>query len=218
MTGNEMFTGIIEARGLITSIEPANRFFRIMIMTEMDLSDVKVGDSIAVDGVCLTVTSLKAPAKSFTADVSPESMRVTTLESLRSGSEVNLEKALRLGSRLGGHLVSGHVDRVGVIIENRSVGQGFLLGFQVDSCRYVVEKGSVAINGVSLTVNKVEGNRFWVMIIPHTANLTGLTQKNINDKVNVEYDIIGKYIEKFVSPGEGKGGVTEKTLRDYGFM
>ncbi len=213
-----MFTGIIEARGSIAAIEPANRFFRITIRTEMDLGDVKLGDSIAVDGVCLTVTGLKAPAQSFAADVSPESMRVTTLESLRSGSEVNLEKALTLGSRLGGHLVSGHVDCVGSMIENRSVGQGLLMGFQVDSGRYVVEKGSVAINGVSLTVNKVDGNRFWVMIIPHTANLTGLTQKNINDKVNIEYDIVGKYIEKFMSPVSGNGGVTEKTLRDYGFM
>ena len=213
-----MFTGIIEARGSISSIEPANRFFRITIKSGLNLTDVKLGDSIAVDGVCLTVTGLKTSAQSFTADISPESMRVTTLESLRSGSEVNLEKALTLGSRLGGHLVSGHVDCVGNMIENRSVGQGFLLGFQVDSGRYVVEKGSVAINGVSLTVNKVDGNRFWVMIIPHTANLTGLTQKNINDKVNVEYDIVGKYIEKFVSPGSAKGGVTEKTLKDYGFM
>ncbi len=213
-----MFTGIVEARGSIVSIEPANRFFRITIRSAMDLSDVKLGDSIAVDGVCLTVTNLRIAAQAFSADVSPESMRVTTLNSLRSGSEVNLEKALTLSSRLGGHLVAGHVDCVGSVIENRSVGQGFLLGFQVDSCRYLVEKGSVAINGVSLTVNKVEGNRFWVMIIPHTANLTGLTQQTINDKVNIEYDIVGKYIEKFMSPGSISSGVTEKTLRDYGFM
>ncbi len=213
-----MFTGIIEARGSIVSIEPANRFERITIRSGMDLSDVKLGDSIAVDGVCLTVTALKLSANIFCADVSPESMRVTTLGSLRSGAEVNLEKALTLNSRLGGHLVAGHVDCVGSMMENRSVGQGNLLGFQVQSCKYVVEKGSVAINGVSLTVNKVDGNRFWVMIIPHTASLTGLTQKNINDKVNVEYDIVGKYIEKFVSPWSSSGGVTEKTLRDYGFM
>jgi riboflavin synthase len=213
-----MFTGIIEARGSIVSMEPVNRFERVTIKTGMDLSDVKLGDSIAVDGVCLTVTGLKIAAGQFSADVSPESMRVTTLGSLRSGANVNLEKALTLGSRLGGHMVAGHVDCVGNMIENRSVGQGNLLGFQVDSCKYVVEKGSVAINGVSLTVNKVEGNRFWVMIIPHTASLTGLTQKNINDKVNVEYDIVGKYIEKFVSAWSHSGGVTEKTLRDYGFM
>ena len=213
-----MFTGIIEARGSIVSMEPVNRFERITIKTGMDLSDVKLGDSKAVDGVCLTVTGLKIAAGQFSADVSPESMRVTTLGSLRSGANVNLEKALTLGSRLGGHMVAGHVDCVGNMIENRSVGQGNLLGFQVDSCKYVVEKGSVAINGVSLTVNKVEGNRFWVMIIPHTASLTGLTQKNINDKVNVEYDIVGKYIEKFVSAWSHSGGVTEKTLRDYGFM
>lgn len=213
-----MFTGIIEARGSIVAMEPVNRFERVTIKTGMDLSDVKLGDSIAVDGVCLTVTNLKISAGQFSADVSPESIRVTTLGSRRSGANVNLEKALTLGSRLGGHMVAGHVDCVGVVVENRSVGQGNLLGFQVDSCKYVVEKGSVAINGVSLTVNRVEGNRFWVMIIPHTASLTGLTQKNINDKVNVEYDIVGKYIEKFVSAWSHSGGVTEKTLRDYGFM
>lgn len=213
-----MFTGIIEARGSIVSMEPANRFNRITIKTGMDLSDVRLGDSVAVDGVCLTVTALKNSSNVFSADVSPESMRVTTLGNLRSGAEVNLEKALTLSSRLGGHLVAGHVDCVGSMIENRGVGQGNLLGFQVDSCKYVVEKGSVAINGVSLTVNSVEGNRFWVMIIPHTAGLTGLTQKNINDKVNVEYDMIGKYIEKFVSAWSHSGGLTEKALRDYGFM
>ncbi|MGD9817433.1 MAG: riboflavin synthase [Desulfomonilaceae bacterium] len=213
-----MFTGIIEARGSIVSIDHANRFECFTIKSNMDLSDVKLGDSIAVDGVCLTVTNLEKSANIFSADVSPESMRVTTLGSLRPGAEVNLEKALTLNSRLGGHLVAGHVDCIGVMVENKAVGQGYLLGFQVDSCRYVVEKGSVAINGVSLTVNRVEGNRFWVMIIPHTANLTGLTQKKINDKVNVEYDIVGKYIEKFVSGSPRSGGVTEKTLRDHGFI
>ena len=213
-----MFTGIIEARGSIASIDHANRFERISIRSGLDLSDVKLGDSIAVDGVCLTVTGLTNSANIFSADVSPESMRVTTLGAMKPGAMVNLEKALTLSSRLGGHMVAGHVDCVGAMIENKPVGQGNLLGFQVESGRYLVEKGSVAINGVSLTVNRVDGNRFWVMIIPHTASLTGLTQKVVNDKVNVEYDIVGKYIEKFMSPWSPKGGMTEKTLRDYGFM
>jgi riboflavin synthase len=213
-----MFTGIVEARGRVLALEPTSEFLRIRIVSDLDLSDVNEGDSIAVDGACLTATRVKASVKEIEADVSSETVRVTTLGELKSGAFVNLEKALRMDSRLGGHLVSGHIDCVGRVMEKRASGMGFLMGFQVDSTRYLIEKGSVAVDGVSLTVNDVEKDRFRVMIIPHTSGLTGLTDKKINDKVNVEFDLIGKYVEKFVSPNLAGSGINEETLKKYGFM
>ncbi len=213
-----MFTGIIEAQGQILGLERSREFTRIRISTGMGLSDVAEGDSICVDGACLTATAVDATGNKFAADVSPETLRVTTLGRMKVGDKVNLEKALRLGSRLGGHLVTGHVDCIGTVIEKRAAGKGFLLGFQADSGRYLVEKGRVAVDGVSLTVNEVEESRFRVMIIPHTATLTGLTVKKVNDKVNLEFDIIGKYVEKFVSGHSSEGGVTESQLKEYGFI
>jgi len=213
-----MFTGIVEARGNIAGIEPTQSFVRMAITSDMDLSDVREGDSIAVDGACLTATAVHPAKKEFEADVSPETLRVTTLGLLRNGGTVNLEKAMKLGDRLGGHLVLGHVDCVGRIAEKRASGTGFVMGFEVDSTRYVIEKGSVAIDGVSLTVNRVEGKRFQVMIVPHTSLLTGLTEKKINDKVNVEFDMIGKYIEKFVSAGKHAPGLDQDKLKEYGFL
>jgi riboflavin synthase len=213
-----MFTGIVEARGDIAGIDPRGSFVRMTIRSELDLSDVKEGDSVCVSGACLTVTSLDFQRLMITADISPETLRVTTLGMLKIGSGVNLEKALRFDSRLGGHLVSGHVDCVGKIAEKRSSGPGYLMGFDVESSRYIVEKGSIAVDGVSLTVNRVEDKRFWVVIIPHTASLTGLTGKNINDRVNIEFDLIGKYVEKFVVSGQKGSGIDERTLKEYGFM
>ena len=213
-----MFTGIIEARGEILELAAVSGFTRIRMRSDLDLSDVDVGDSIAVNGACLTATTVNTSAKEFTADVSPETLRVTTLGHLRIGDTVNLERAMRLDARLGGHMVAGHVDCVGKVAAKRPAGKGFLMAFQVESGRYLIEKGSVAIDGVSLTVNRVEDARFEVMIIPHTALWTGLTGKNINDKVNVEFDLIGKYVEKFLSAWAGKSRIDEQKLRDYGFM
>lgn len=213
-----MFTGIVEARGEIVAMEPRQGFVRIRIRSGMDLSDVSEGDSISVDGACLTATQVSEAGGEFCADVSPETLRVTTLGQLTAGAGVNLEKAMRLDSRLGGHLVSGHVDCIGRLIEKRASGAGFLMGFSVDSTRLLIDKGSVAIDGISLTVNSVRGNRFHVMIIPHTSALTGLTQKNINDRVNVEFDLIGKYVEKFVSSTKGGSSLDETTLKEHGFM
>jgi riboflavin synthase len=213
-----MFTGIVQARGAVKSIEPHNHFVRISIVSDWDFSDVGLGDSIAVNGACLTATQIIVDAKEFRADVSPETFRVTTLGDLKIGDEVNLEKALRLDSRLGGHLVAGHVDCVGRIIEKRIAGAGFLMGFMVDSGRYLIEKGSVAIDGVSLTINRVQDRRLWVMIIPHTSGLTGLTEKNVNDRVNIEFDLVGKYIEKLITSRGSTPDITEEKLREHGFM
>ncbi len=213
-----MFTGIVEARGELVSTAPQRGFVRLTIKSDLDLSDVNIGDSISVDGACLTATQVNEAGREFCADVSPESLRVTTLGEMKPGARVNLEKAMRLDSRLGGHLVSGHVDCVGRLIEKRVSGAGFSLGFQVDSTRYLIEKGSVAIDGVSLTVNTVHGDCFRVMIIPHTAALTGLTEKNISDRVNIEFDLIGKYVEKLVSPLKGESHLNEALLKEHGFM
>jgi riboflavin synthase len=213
-----MFTGMIEARGQITAIDRWREFTRIRIVSDLDLQDLRVGDSIAVNGACLTATLIDPSRKEFAADVSPETMRVSTLADFKIGEWVNLEDSLRLNSRIGGHLVLGHVDCVGRVVEKRAVGEGFLMGFLADSGRYLIEKGSVAVDGVSLTVNKVQGGRFWVMIIPHTATLTGLTEKKVNDRVNLEFDIIGKYVEKFVGSRRSDAGVDERTLKDYGFI
>ena len=213
-----MFTGIVESRGVIKSIEPSQGFVRLIINSDMDLTDVKEGDSICVDGVCLTATVVLPGTGQFRMDVSPETVNVTTLGKAKSGAGVNLEKAMKADSRFGGHIVSGHVDCIGRLIEKRKVGVGFLMGFDVDSSRYLVEKGSVAIDGVSLTVNRVDRERFWVMIIPHTSTLAGLTDKKINDTVNIEFDMIGKYVEKFVGVWSSKPGLDEQTLQKYGFM
>lgn len=213
-----VFTGIVESEGVVTAIEPSSAFRRIRIRTGMDLSDVRQGDSVSVDGACLTATEILADAGEFAADVSPETLKVTTLGMKKAGDTINLEKALRLDSRLGGHIVAGHVDCIGRISEKRTTGDGFLLGFAVDSGRYLVEKGSVAVDGVSLTVNRVTGAVFTVMIIPHTAGLTGLTAKNINDKVNIEFDIIGKYIEKLMQGHDSGQGINSEKLRKLGFM
>lgn len=216
--GRDMFTGIVEARGEVLGIDAQGAFSRLRIRSSMELADVREGDSISVDGACLTATRINAATGEFAADVSPETLKVTTLGSLKRGDSVNLEKALMLSDRLGGHLVLGHVDCVGQILEKQIAGTGFLLGFQVDSSRYLIEKGSVAVDGVSLTVNKVLENRFWVMVIPHTGMMTGLTEKKIGDKVNIEYDMIGKYVEKFISKQEKDSSISEQKLKDFGFM
>jgi riboflavin synthase len=213
-----MFTGIVEARGRIAGIEKTQGTLRIRIASDLNLSDLRVGDSISVDGACLTATVVDSVGREFVADVSRETIAVTTIGEMRHGSEVNIEKAMRLGARLGGHLVLGHVDCVGRVVERRASGPGFVMSFEIDSTRYLIEKGSVAVDGVSLTVNRVETNRFWVMIVPYTSLQTGLTGKSIGDKVNIEFDMIAKYIEKFVSARTSGSGLNEQTLKEYGFI
>lgn len=196
-----MFTGIVEAQGRVRAVEPAGGGLRVVIDAgALDLADVAVGDSIAVDGCCLTVVALDPPA--FTVDVSQETLACT--RGFEAGRAVNLEKALRLSDRLGGHLVAGHVDGVGQIARFEPAGESWLLEVCSPAAlaTYLARKGSIAVNGVSLTVNQVEGLRFTVNLIPHTLAVTNLGGLRPGDRVNLEVDLVARYLERLVL-GEG---------------
>jgi len=175
----------------------------LFVDAAMELDDIKTGDSIAVNGACLTVTAKSG--QGFTAYVSAETLARTNLRTLKAGDRVNLEKALQMRDFLSGHIVLGHVDGLGRIQEKAVKSQSITFGMEVSEglSRYVVEKGSIAVDGVSLTVNRCEKNRFYVNIIPHTAQATTLSIRKEGDLVNIETDILGKYVEKFLHPGKG---------------
>ena len=210
-----MFTGIIQDMGTVRKLTRKGEDALLEVTTDLPLEDVKVGDSIAVSGGCLTVTTLGK--KSFTFDVSAETLSKTTLGRLKAGDRVNLEKALRMSDFLGGHLVLGHVDCVGRVVERSSRAGSIVFGIALEPglSKYVVAKGSIAIDGISLTVNSCEGDRFYVNIIPHTAEMTTLAGKKAGDSVNIETDILGKYVEKLLHPGKG---VDMDFLREHGFL
>lgn len=195
-----MFTGIIEEVGKIKSIRQGVCSFTLEIEAENILEGTLVGDSIATNGVCLTVTSLTGHG--FTADVMPETVRRTSLNSLKVGSPVNLERALQLSSRLGGHLVSGHIDGVGrvVTLQQDDNAVWVTIECQPNLLRYIIEKGSITIQGVSLTVASVDSCSFSVSLIPHTQEVTTLHHLKVGDWVNLENDIIAKYVEKLLLP------------------
>jgi riboflavin synthase len=198
------------------------------IDTSLELGDVRIGDSIAVSGACLTVTVLGGGG--FTADVSAETLSRTTLEAAKAGDRVNLEKALRVGDPLGGHIVLGHVDGLGTIREKRVRSQSVIFGFEVDPglSRYIVGKGSIAVDGISLTVNSCEKNLFYVNIIPHTASGTTLGLKKVAERVNIETDILARYVEKLINGGKdtgeadgaaaSAGGIDLDMLSRHGFL
>jgi riboflavin synthase len=218
-----MFTGLIEGIGLVRTVTRSRGDMRITIGPPFDVSDCRVGDSLCVDGVCVTVTHIGDGACS--ADVSGETIARTTLGHLRSGDEVNLERALRLSDRLGGHLVAGHVDGVGKILSSHQDQRYRLLRVAINEQlgRYTIEKGSIAVDGVSLTINRCEKRFFEVSIIPQTAAETTLPKKKVGDLVNIEVDMIGKYVEKFMAGAGGRQGDQESTsidhemLRELGF-
>ena len=210
-----MFTGIIEGIGVVKKITTKGEDALLEIDTSMNLDDIKTGDSIAISGACLTVTEISD--RGFIADVSAETLAKTTLESLKRGDKVNLEKALRLNSFLGGHLVLGHVDGVGSICERLEKSNSIIFGVEIDKqlSKYVVQKGSIAVDGISLTVNRCEKNRFYVNIIPNTARATTLESKRVRDPVNIETDILGKYIEKLLNPDKE---IDMAFLSEHGFL
>jgi len=193
-----MFTGIIENLGLITETRPSDQGRRLTIETDSIFAEMTIGDSISVNGACLTVVDIGG--KRFKADVSHETLAKTILGRAKIGDRVNLERALRLSDRLNGHLVSGHVDGVGIVAKKIMAGNSMIITVRVPESlsRYIINKGSVAIDGVSLTVNRCDGSGFDVTIIPHTAENTILNLYKNGDYVNIETDIIGKYVERFV--------------------
>ncbi len=195
-----MFTGIIQAIGRVARIEPRGGDLRLFIETQqMDLDDVVIGDSIAVSGVCLTV--VERDGATFAADASNETLSLTTLGTLRAGGAVNLEKALRLSDRLGGHLVAGHVDGVGKIIsiETDARSQRWTIEAPPALARYIAAKGSICVDGVSLTVNEVDGAHFSVNLIPHTIEATTFSRCKIGNAVNLEVDMMARYAARLVA-------------------
>ncbi len=209
-----MFTGLIEEIGTIEAVKRGARSAVLVVRGDKIFSDLKVGDSVSTNGVCLTATAING--KTFSADVMNETLSRSGLGKLWSGSHVNLERAMAADGRFGGHMMAGHVDGTGKIIHIRRDDNAiwYTISASAEIMRYIVEKGSVAIDGISLTVAAAGREDFSVSVIPHTAQETTLAEKKIGDAVNLENDIVGKYIEKFVSK---KSGIDEAFLQRYGF-
>ena len=218
-----MFTGIVQGLGTVKSVKKMAEGSVLAIAPDFVLEDPEEGESIAVNGVCLTATTISGDF--FTADVSPETLSRSTLGELGPGSRVNLERALRLSDRLGGHIVSGHIDCTGQVLERKELRQFTLFRFRIDAKydRYLIEKGSVTIDGISLTVNSCTSGEFSVAIIPHTLSITTLGFRKVGDRVNIEVDVIGKYVEKLLKGGmdagaAGEGSLDTEFLAKHGFI
>ncbi len=213
-----MFTGIVEETGIVKGFTND----KIIIGCSVVLENTKIGDSIAIDGCCQTVVELGRDF--FTARVSGETLKVTTFNNLKTGSVVNLERAVTPSTRLGGHIVSGHIDCIGKLVKKTSTGEFYELEFEIpqEFSKYIVHKGSVAINGISLTVAEVKANVFKVAIIPHTYENTSLKELAVNGIVNIETDIIGKYVEKLLCASDNKStrktNITQNFLTENGFI
>ena len=218
-----MFTGLVEELGKIKSITKGTKSARLTIEGQVVLQDVKLGDSIAVNGTCLTV--VEYTQRSFTADVMPETVRSTVLAELKPGDVVNLERTLRLGDRLGGHIVSGHVDGVGLIRSKERSDNAIVVTIEAPPqvMRYIIAKGSIAIDGTSLTIVDYGTDWFSVSLIPHTASLTTVGLKETGSKVNLEADVLGKYVAKLLGLQNGdekkqaSSGLTMEFLQQHGF-
>lgn len=216
-----MFTGLIEDVGRVQRLERRGSAAQLIVSTALPGGEFSLGDSVAVNGVCLTVTTNAAPLLTF--DVSPETLDTTGIGRLSPGDQVNLERAMRLSDRLGGHMVTGHIDCQATVQERRQVSGNIIFSFKLPSekCRYVVAKGSIAIDGISLTVNSVTADSFSVNIIPHSAEMTTLKFRKPGDVVNVETDIIGKYVERLLhgdGPAKDSSGLSLNWLMENGFV
>lgn len=214
-----MFTGLVEGVGKITELKRKAEGLRLAVAPPFPVNELVLGESVAVSGACLTVVAVKGRA--FQVDVSPETLARSTLSFRRVGDLVNLERALRLGDRLGGHLVTGHVDALGILKERREGTEHLELTFELPAplAPLVIEKGSIAVDGVSLTVNAVRDQTFTVNIIPYTAKDTNLTGLKIGDRVNLETDIIGKYVARLLGAYlPAKSGLTAELLARHGFL
>jgi riboflavin synthase len=218
-----MFTGLVEGMGRVKGINRAGEDMVLTLFPLFDMQDAKIGDSVSVSGVCLTITGISG--QGFSVDVSSETLSRSTLRYVGQGDEVNLERALRVTDRLGGHLVLGHVDGVGRILkkEQKQRSQMLHIGLDPGLSRYIIEKGSIAVDGVSLTVNQCDEKGFEVNIIPQTGRETTILRKRVGDPVNVETDLIGKYVEKFFATRASRqdtrerSSIDEEMLKRFGF-
>jgi riboflavin synthase len=213
-----MFTGIVEEIGTIRSVHRGSKSICLTIGAEKVLQDMKTGDSINTNGVCLTVVSFNNGV--FSVDVMPETMRKTNLKELMAGSKVNLERAVKLSDRLGGHLVSGHIDGTGVIesVFEEDNALWFKIRTEGSLLKYMVEKGSVAVDGISLTIASVDDRSLLVSVIPHTRSVTVILERKTGDTVNLECDMIAKYVEKVTAPDKSQGNISLGFLAEQGFL
>jgi len=213
-----MFTGIVEDKGKVLKVDRRGEMKRLTLDVPFDLTEMQLGDSININGVCLTVAEKRGRALSV--DLSPESLQKTTLARVKEADQVNLERALRLSDRLGGHIVTGHIDGIGIITERRIEGNSVQLKIRIPQAitPYVVQKGSIAIDGISLTVNEFREDWIRLTLIPYTLEKTTLIEKKVGDEVNVEADILGKYVEKVLNRGKGTSkGIDLSFLKQHGF-
>lgn len=213
-----MFTGIIEEIGYIKEFALGSSGAEIVVGCKKVLEDVKIGDSIAINGCCQTVTDFNENA--FSAQVSSETLKITAFKNFKIGEAVNLERALTPLTRIGGHIVQGHVDCTGKLVRKTALKDFYELYFEIpySECKYIVYKGSIAVNGVSLTVAEITNNIFKTAIIPHTYTATNLSKLQAGDRVNIETDILGRYVEKFLSPNNNVSNITESFLQENGFL
>jgi len=211
-----MFTGIIEDIGEVIEIEKGSSIIRAGFSTKIPLSEIREGDSISVDGVCLTVVGVTS--QGFFCHISQETLKVTTLGEKKRGDKVNLERSLKVQGRFHGHIVTGHVECVGTIVEKRKEGDSYVIDIMVpqEVVKYIVKKGSIAVDGISLTVNDQSDNRFRVSIVPYTASKTTIGLKGVGERVNIETDIVGKYVERLVY--REKKGIDYDFLLTYGYI
>lgn len=218
-----MFTGLVAELGTVTALKPLKQSYNISVKADKVLANLKIGDSIAVNGACLTV--VKINGNEFTADVMPETVKLTNLRNLKNGDKVNLERTLRLCDGLDGHIVSGHVEGIGIIVSKKAEGIAEIVTIKTppELLKYIIKKGSIAIDGISLTVTEVTDSSFSVSLIPHTAKETTLGFKKPGDEVNLETDIIGKYVEhllnfKTSAKAENQNNLTKTFLFENGFI
>lgn len=218
-----MFTGIVEELGVCKGIAKARSGAKLTVESKICSSDAKAGDSISINGACLTAVGINGKNISF--DASEETLKRTNIGKLKPGEHVNIERSLKAGSRMGGHFVTGHIDCTGEIAKKERKGEYFKIEIQIPSVfmNYLVEKGSVAVDGISLTVNSVKDDRFSMMVIPHTLAITTLGRKRAGDKVNIEVDILSKYVEKLTKTtpkhtGKQPANITKSLLREHGFI
>ena len=215
-----MFTGLVEEVSKIQVLAHNNSGARLFLIANKILNDTKIGDSICINGVCLTVTKIHNNQLEF--DISKETLNISTFSTLKAGDIINLERAMSASSRFGGHIVSGHVDCIGKIASIKFDGMSYIFGFEIDDnfSKYLIKKGSICINGISLTIKDIKNNHFETAIIPHTFQNTNLSSLKENDKVNIEIDMMAKYIEKYVEnsfKSKHNSTITESFLKEHGF-